>query len=394
VTTLTDRPTLPLGLPPEQNPGGDPEVLFREARRRRRIRRAWVATGLMATLLGLGLYLTAGSGPSPKKAAARPARVAPVRSKPIAPGSAGVVPKQPGPLAVGSNGNLYIADDSLNEILERLPNGKFVIVAGDGKIGFSGDGGPATQAELDNPQGMAVSKSGTIYVADAGNNRVRAILPNGTITTVAGNGQAPQSPDDPTNGQVATDAAIESSAVTIGSDGSLYIAGGNAIFELESNGTLATVADASDFLGVDQRFPEASQCNPDGLALDGSGDLFMSCSNTNDLLERTVGGTFVYRGPLRPHDANAALTSSPDGSVIGLWQSAMYRFTGTSESVEADFNTVPGVGDFWPQGVAVASDGTIYVDQDGISGIGPPAIVEHLPNGTSSRLWSQSTSTS
>ncbi|HEY1830896.1 MAG TPA: hypothetical protein VGG38_11680 [Acidimicrobiales bacterium] len=353
-----------------------------------------MAAGLMAILLGLGLYLTTGPGPSPKKVAARPIRVAPVRSKALAPQPGGIVPKQPGPLAVGSNGNLYIADDSLNEILQRLPSGKFVVVAGDGRVGFSGDGGPATQAELDNPQGMAVSKNGTIYVADAGNNRVRAILPDGISTTVAGNGQAPQSPDDPASGQVATDSAIGSSAVTIGPNGSLYIAEDNAVLELESNGTLATVADASDFLGVDQRFPEASQCNPDGLAFDASGDLFMTCSNTNDLLERTVGGIFVYRGMLRPHDANAALTSSPDGSVIGLWQSAIYRFTGTSESVVADFNTVPGVGDFWPQGVAVASNGTIYLDQDGISGIGPPAIVEYLPNGSSSGLWSQSTSTS
>jgi hypothetical protein len=387
MTTLTDSPSPSLGSATGQKPGGVPEALFREARRRRHIRRACMAGGCMAILLGVGLYLGTSSGP--EKAITTPARVAPVHSKRPVVTTGGVVPKEPGPLAVASNGSLYVADGSLSEILQRLPNGKFVVVAGDGKAGFSGDGGPAIQAELDDPQGMAVAGNGTIYVADAGNNRVRAILPNGTITTVAGNGQAPQSPDDPQSGQTATEAAIGSSAVAIGPNGSLYIAGGNAVQELEANGTLVTVADASDFLGVDQRFPQSPQCNPNGLAFDGSGDLFMSCSNTNDLLERTAGGEFVYRGILRPHDANAALTSSPDGVVIGLWQSSIYRFTGSADSVVANFRSVPGVGDFWPQGVAVASDGTIYLDQDGASGIGPPAIVAYLPNGTSSRLWSQ-----
>jgi serine/threonine-protein kinase len=346
----------------------------------------------MAILLGIGLYLLIGS--EPKKAITTPPRVAPAHSRRPVVETGGVVPKQPGPLAVGSNGSLYVADDSLNEVLQRLPSGMFVVVAGDGKAGFSGDGGPAINAELDGPQGMVVGSNGTIYVADAGNNRVRAILPDGIITTVAGNGQSPQSPDDPQSGQIATEADIGSTAVAIGPNGSLYVAGGNAVEELEANGTLATVADASDFLGVDQRFPQSPQCDPDGLAFDGSGDLFMTCSNINDLLERTAGGEFVYRGILRPHDANAALTSSPDGAVIGLWQSSMYRFTGSADSVVANFRSVPGVGDFWPQGVAVAPDGTIYVDQDGDSGIGPPAIVAYLPNGTSSRLWSQPNSQS
>ena len=64
-----------------------------------------------------------------------------------------------------TNGNLYIADGTLNEILERLPSGQFVVAAGNGHAGFSGDGGQATRAEIDGPAGMAFSKNGTLYFA-------------------------------------------------------------------------------------------------------------------------------------------------------------------------------------------------------------------------------------
>jgi hypothetical protein len=58
-----------------------------------------------------------------------------------------------------------------------------------------------------------------------------------------------------------------------------------------------------------------------------------------------------------------------------------------------DFLAVtPGVGDFWPQGVVVAPDGTMYFDQDGISGIGPPAMVAYSPSGAITRLWSAASS--
>jgi hypothetical protein len=67
----------------------------------------------------------------------------------------------------------------------------------------------------------------------------------------------------------------------------------------------------------------------------------------------------------------------------------MYRFTATQQSAVTSFDTVPGVGDFWPQGVAVAPDGTVYLDQDGVSGIGPPAIVAYGPSGVARTLWSQ-----
>jgi serine/threonine-protein kinase len=99
-----------------------------------------------------------------------------------APTSPGVVaPKQPGPLAVGPDGRLLISDDAMNEVLSRAPDGSYTVIAGNGTTGFSGDGGPATAAQLNQPAGLAVARDGTVYIADEMNNRVRAVGPDGII---------------------------------------------------------------------------------------------------------------------------------------------------------------------------------------------------------------------
>jgi hypothetical protein len=109
-------------------------------------------------------------------------------------GSAGVLPtgsleslKVAGPLAVSPRGTLYVADVASDRILVRLPDGGFRVVAGDGKIGFSGDGGQALHAELSGVSELAFSPAGSLYVVDGG--RVRVIDPDGVIRTVVGSGR-------------------------------------------------------------------------------------------------------------------------------------------------------------------------------------------------------------
>jgi hypothetical protein len=81
------------------------------------------------------------------------------------------------------------------------------------------------------------------------------------------------------------------------------------------------------------------------------------------------------------------LSPAPDGSVLGLWQSGVLRFTGSEEDTVAAFSSVPWVGNFWPTGVAEADDGTVYLDQLGNGGIGPPAIVAEPPGAPAVALW-------
>jgi len=117
-------------------------------------------------------------------------------------------------------GNLYIADSS-NDRIRKVSNGVLTTVVGTGTLGFAGDNGPATYAELSAPNGVAVDPAGNLYIADTGNNRIRKVT-NGVITTVAGNGTAGLSGDNgpATNAQlnrpkgVAVDSAGTSTSPT------------------------------------------------------------------------------------------------------------------------------------------------------------------------------------
>ena len=92
-------------------------------------------------------------------------------------------------VAVDRLGNVYIADSASSVVRRVAPNGVITTFAGTGQDGFSGDGGPPTQAQLSSPRGVAAGADGTVYIGDAGNDRIRQVTPNGVITTVAGNGQ-------------------------------------------------------------------------------------------------------------------------------------------------------------------------------------------------------------
>jgi len=85
-------------------------------------------------------------------------------------------------------GGVYVASLSLNRVLYVQSDGRLTIVAGTGTPGFSGDGGPATEAQLNEPRGLAVDASGNIYISDTQNHRVRRVTPNGIINTIAGTG--------------------------------------------------------------------------------------------------------------------------------------------------------------------------------------------------------------
>jgi hypothetical protein len=86
------------------------------------------------------------------------------------------------------SGNLVFADPGGGVVLRLNPNGTVTVLAGNGIQAFSGDGGLAINAALDSPQGVAYDPSGNLYIADVGNERVRKVAKDGTISTVAGNG--------------------------------------------------------------------------------------------------------------------------------------------------------------------------------------------------------------
>ena len=127
----------------------------------------------------------------------------------------------PSGVAVDTAGNLFIADPSNNRVRKVTPGGVISTVAGNGTAGFSGDGGPATSAQLNYPTGVAVDAAGNLFIADEANNRVRKVTPGGVISTVAGNGTQGYSGD----GGPATSAQLYYPyGVAVDAAGNLFIA--------------------------------------------------------------------------------------------------------------------------------------------------------------------------
>ncbi|MEI9814833.1 MAG: hypothetical protein WDO18_20315 [Acidobacteriota bacterium] len=125
-------------------------------------------------------------------------------------------------LAIGPNGDYFISDQNTDQI-RRVPaaGGVATVFAGTGTAGSSGDGGPAAQAQLNNPFGLAFDPQGTLYVADSGGNRIRAISSDGTIRTIAGTGTAAFSGD----GNTALTAELSRpESLVLDKDGSIYFA--------------------------------------------------------------------------------------------------------------------------------------------------------------------------
>ncbi len=195
----------------------------------------------------------------------------------------------PADLAVDKNGNVYIADFGNDRIRKVTPGGRITTFAGTGKHGFSGDGGPATSARLylsnlGNPcqSGLAVDSHENVYIADAGNHRVRKVAPNGTISTVAGNGgEAVASGVEPTEGGSATSSELSiPCSVAADARGRLYVAdyGLEKVYEV-SGGTIRTFAGTglgqvgSSGSGI---AATSAGIEPTGVAADLHGNIFIS----------------------------------------------------------------------------------------------------------------------
>jgi hypothetical protein len=144
-------------------------------------------------------------------------------------------------VAVDSSGNLWIADEYHYRIREVTTNGIINTVAGTNVTGFAGDGGPATSAKFSNPASVAANPIGGIFIADTGNNRIREIIPNGFISTVAGTNTISFTGD----GGPATRAGLNSPAdVAADTTGNLFVADYNhfRIRRVDVNGVITTVA--------------------------------------------------------------------------------------------------------------------------------------------------------
>jgi uncharacterized protein (TIGR03437 family) len=194
-------------------------------------------------------------------------------------------------VAVDSSGNLYIADYSNQRIRRVGRNGIITTIAGNGSSGYSGDAGPATSAQLAGPSGVAVDDAGNVYIADGNNNRIRKVGTNGMITTVAGNGSEGYSGD---RGLAANAQLYYPRDVAVDAEGNLYIAdsGNSRIRKVETNRVITTVAgSAPGFYYGDGGQAASAQLNgPSGVAVDAAGNLYMADCHNNRIRKVATDG--------------------------------------------------------------------------------------------------------
>lgn len=179
-------------------------------------------------------------------------------------------------MAFDSSGNLYIADHINHRIRKVDTSGNITTIAGNGTLGYAGDKGAATSAELKYPCGVAVDSSGNVYIADTGNNVVRKVA-GGTITTFAGNNTSGYTGDT----AAATSAELNSPVgIVVDSKGNVWIAdtGNNVIREVTTDGNINTIIGNSyaDFGGDGGPAIASSLNHPLGLALDAAGNLLIA----------------------------------------------------------------------------------------------------------------------
>ncbi len=289
-------------------------------------------------------------------------------------------------VALDEAGNLYIADTWNHRIRKVDAAGVITTVAGDGTFGYGGDGGPATQAQLSQPDDVALDEAGNLYITDHGNNRIRRVDAAGTITTVAGGGRPAASLGD---GGPATQARLASpEGVALDEAGNLYIAdlGNHRIRRVDAAGTIATVAGTGEpgYSGDGGPATQAQLHSPFGVALDAAGNLYIADTQYNRIRRVDAAGTIAtvagtgepgYSGDGGP--ATQAQLSQPDDVALDAAGNLYIADLGNHRIRRVDaagtIATVAGTGDLgdsgpalqarldYPQEVAADAAGNLYI---------------------------------
>jgi uncharacterized protein (TIGR03437 family) len=253
-----------------------------------------------------------------------------------------------------SSGNLYIGDPGNQRIRKVNASGIISTLAGNGSEGYGGDGGPANQATLYNASRVAVDASGNVYIADQSNHRIRKVTPAGIITTFAGNGAGtPASGAFSGDGGPAVDASLNNpTAVAVNGAGVLYIADqfNQRIRKVAVNGTITTIAGTGVAgPGGDGGPATAAMLNyPGGMTVDSAGNIYFN----DDLNFRTrvisvdgtihtIAGTGVEGFSGDGGAATSANLSGNFGVTLDLLGN-MYIADSTNNRIREIYGAVPG----------------------------------------------------
>jgi len=292
-------------------------------------------------------------------------------------------------IALDTSGNLYIADEENNVIRKISPAGIITTVVGNGYGGFSGDGGPATSARLDSPSGVAVGPAGDLYIADSYNQRIRSVSAGGTITTFAGTGAAGAGAGGFSgDGGSAVLAYLNvPGGVAVDPLNSVYIADllNNRIRRVLPNGVIATVAGSGPAgfgtggYGGDGGAATSALMNyPEAVAIDAAGDVYVGDSGNNVIrLLKPNGQTVVPTNPL-PTIGNLSPSTAQAGA-----NSLTLTVNGTNflPASVVTFNAV-----VHPATIVSSSELTITLSASDLASVGafPVVVTNPVPGGGAS----------
>jgi len=288
----------------------------------------------------------------------------------------------PSGAAADASGNVYISEAGSQRIRKIAANGTISTVAGNGTVGFSGDGGPATAAQLSAPAYVVLDGQGNLYFVDLFNSRVRKVTSAGVISTVAGNGQTTTSGD---NGP-ATSAGMQPLGLAVSANGTIYIADDSAkSIRKVSGGTITTV------------FTEG-KAKPQGIALDAAGDVIACFKDTTSNPSQSGIGSLAPSGTVTLIAGGGAQGFSGDGGpalnaqmrcsgVAVDTAGNIYVADGDNNRVRKISTVLPTVSVAPPTLTFTAVEGTIPAAQQvqvtGTSGI----VVQATPSTTSGGSW-------
>ena len=271
--------------------------------------------------------------------------------------------RAPRGVAVDDTGNIYIADTGNQRIRRVDPTGNMTTVAGTGSRGYSGDGGPAIQAQLNEPTGVAVDSAGNIYIADFNNHRIRKVGALGTITTFAGTGSRDTGSisisDDPVPAVMAQLDRPE--GVAVDDAGNIYIAGShNRIHRVDPSGTLTTIAgsgrdvfNTSGYSGDGGPAVEAKLSGATGVAPDSSGNLY-------------IADTFNYRvrilTPTSPHPETLQTPTGLTATTVSSSRIDLEWRDNTSNERGFVVQRRPEGVTYWVQVATTPANATTYFD--------------------------------
>ena len=263
-------------------------------------------------------------------------------------------------VAIDSGGNLVIAD-TLNARVRRVDsNGTITTIAGNGTVGFFGDNGPATSAELSRPLTLAFDAVGNLFVSDTGNARIRQISPSGVIKTLAGNGTAGATGD----GGLATNAEITPSGLGVDVAGNVYFAdsANQRVRRIDTGGTITTVVGTGSNGSTGDGGPAigATLTGPSGVSVDAFGNMYIAEQGSGRIRRVTPAGTITTVAgavaPLGMGPFASAHLVNPRAIALGPMFALIAG--GASGTVQAAFtasSSVSVIAGRYPQAVATGT---------------------------------------